>query len=111
MHILFNILLSASIISFTVWLSGRNAVLAGFIIALPIATLLTLPLSQAQYQDPAQSVLLARSIFFAIPVSLLFFVPFLLADRLQLGFWPCYGLGILLLIGGYFAHQTLVKIF
>ena len=102
-------LLAGLIISFCSWLSKENPRVAGFLIALPISTLLVLLFSYAEYRDPATSVNFARSIFIGIPVSLLFFVPFLLAERLQLSFWLCYSAGIALLIGGYFLHQTITR--
>ncbi|MEE2671962.1 MAG: hypothetical protein VYA54_09635 [Bdellovibrionota bacterium] len=102
------ILLSASIIAFVSWLSGKKTGLAGFLTALPLTTLIALAFSQAQWKDSAQSVEYAKSVFVAIPVSLLFFVPFLLAQKFNLHFWTCYGLGILLLACGYFIHSYIV---
>ena len=46
MQFVFNLILSASVIATTAWLSRSVPVLAGFIIAMPITTLLVLPLSQ-----------------------------------------------------------------
>ncbi|MGZ9109473.1 MAG: hypothetical protein ACXW4B_11720 [Micavibrio sp.] len=102
--------ISASIIAFASWLSGKRPELAGFIIALPLVTLLVLPFSYLEYQDPEASVRFAKSIFIAVPLSLFFFVPFLLADRLQLGFWALYGLGLALLVAAYFAHQAILRV-
>ena len=78
--------------------------MAGFLTALPLTTLLALAFSQIEWGDPKQSVEYAKSVFVAIPVSLLFFVPFLLANKLQLGFWQCYFSGLGLLAAGYFLH-------
>lgn len=102
---LLNILLSAGIITGAAWLAKRNPSLAGFIIALPLATLITLPLAHFQSSDPVNSVAFAKSIFVAVPISLLFFVPFLLSDKLKLDFWVCYGVGLVLLAAGYFVHR------
>lgn len=101
---------SASIIAFASWLSGKRPELAGFIIALPLVTLLVLPFSYIEYQDPEASVRFAKSIFIAVPLSLFFFVPFLLADRLQLGFWALYGSGLALLVAAYFLHQAILRL-
>lgn len=103
-------LLAAIIISFVSWLSGKKLALAGFITALPLTTLLALAFSHLEYKDSAQTVAYAKSIFMAIPISLLFFVPFLLAQKLNLGFWSCYSIGIALLGVGYFAHQWISKL-
>ena len=104
-------ILAAVLISFVSWLSGRKLALAGFLTALPLTTLLALAFSHLEFKDPEQSVAYAKSVFAAIPVSLLFFLPFLLANKLNLSFWTCYIVGILLLGLGYFIHQALLKCF
>lgn len=103
--------LAAVLISFVSWLSGKKTGLAGFLTALPLTTLLALAFSQWEWSDGKQSVEYAKSVFTAIPVSLLFFVPFLLAQKLNLSFWVCYGSGVALLGVGYFIHAFVVKIY
>lgn len=103
--------ISASLIAFASWLSGKKPELAGFIMALPLATLLVLPFSYLEYQDAAKTVRFAQSIVVAVPLSLLFFVPFLLAQKLMWHFWALYGAGLLLLVIGYFAHKFLLAHF
>ena len=39
----------------------------------------------------------------------LFFVPFFFAERFHLSFWQTWGLGLLLLVGGYFLHQAILR--
>ena len=70
--------------------------------------MLVLPLSYLQHRDPDTTFLLAKSIFAALPITLLFFVPFLLRDRLS--FWAAYGIGITALVVGYFAHGAIAKL-
>ena len=111
MSFVLNVLVSAVAISFASWLSGRSPTLAGFLVALPLATLLVLPLSYREHADPAASILLAKSIFVAIPISLGFFLPFLLSDRLGLSFWQAYGLGCGALPVGFLIHRALVRVF
>jgi hypothetical protein len=79
--------------------------LAGFLKALPLTSLIALALSQLKWQDSAQTVEYAKSIFFAIPLSTMFFIPFLFSNKLNLNFWSCYFIGGLLLIVGYFIHN------
>jgi hypothetical protein len=105
------IAISSCLIAFSSWLAGKRPELAGFIIALPVNTMLVLALSYGQYHDPASAVKFARGIFAAIPLSLMFFIPFLLAERLPVGFWGLYGLGFACLVAGYFIHTTLAKNF
>ena len=98
-------IIAAILISFVSWLSGKKTGLAGFLTALPLTTLLALAFSQMEWGDSKQSVEYAKSVFIAIPVSLLFFVPFLLAEKLNLNFWTCYTSGVVLLGLGYIIHS------
>ena len=97
MTFVLNVLISSLTIGLAAWLSRRSAALAGFIIAMPLATMLVLPMAHLQHGELETSLRLARSIFLAIPVSLAFFVPFLLSQRLGLSFWEAYGCACLLL--------------
>lgn len=105
----FKMLVSASVIAFTSWLSGKRPELAGFIVALPLVTLMVLPFSFMEYQDAEKTVKFAQSIFIAVPLSLLFFVPFLFASKLMWNFWALYGAGLFLLTAGYFAHKFIMS--
>lgn len=102
-------LVAAILISFVSWLAGKKTGLAGFLTALPLTTLLALAFSHMEWGDSKQSVEYAKSVFVAIPVSLLFFIPFLLAQKFNLNFWACYSSGVALLGVGYFAHTYIVK--
>ncbi len=104
-----NVAVSALVIALASWLSRRFPATAGFLIALPLATMLVLPLSYLEHGDRTTSVLLARSILVAIPVSLCFFVPFLLTGRFGLSFWQAYLYGCAALAMGYFAHRGLTR--
>lgn len=97
----FQIVLSASILTLSAWLSKKNPEFAGFLIALPIASLLVLPFSYWQHGDVKASITLGQEILKAVPISITFFIPFALADRLHLGFGQAYGLGIGLLLLSY----------
>ena len=108
---IFNIIVSACVIAFASWLSGRFPGTAGFIVALPLATMLVLPLSLLQHGEGENTILLARSIFAAVPITLAFFIPFLLSGKLGLSFWQAYALGCLALILGYFAHRAIFGAF
>lgn len=107
----FNVLVSALLISAASWVSGRSPALAGFMVALPLATLIVLPLSYFENGNAEASILLAKSIFVAVPLSLLFFLPFLATNWLGLSFWAAYGLGCGALVAGYFAHRFFTSFF
>ena len=112
----FKILFSACVIAFSSWLAGKRPELAGFIIALPLMTLLVLPFNFAEYQDPQNTVTFAKSILVAVPLSLTFFIPFLMAEKIMafapegFGFWAVYGCGLLCLTAAYFIHQWVTKL-
>jgi hypothetical protein len=101
------VLISALIISFASWLAGRNPRLAGFIVALPLTSILALAWSNIENQNQVASFDFAKSIFVAVPLSLLFFVPLLLAERVGLSFWQAYGSGFVLLGVAYYGHRLI----
>lgn len=107
MIIALNTLVSALVIGVAAWLSRRHPSTAGFLIALPLATMLVLPLAYLQHRDAASVFDMARSILVALPITLLFFVPFLLRDRFS--FWGAYALGCALLPVGYFVHRAVMR--
>jgi uncharacterized membrane protein (GlpM family) len=111
MEIVFNIVLSAVAISVVLWISKTNPVLAGFVGSLPLSTLIVLAFSKLQDRDVGDTQLLAKSIFIGIPATLLFFIPFLVAERLKLSFWTTYFSGFALLSVSYFIHRYLVGFF
>jgi hypothetical protein len=102
-------IVSALLISFVSYLSGKKTALAGFLTALPLTTLLALAFSQVEWGNSKQTVEFAKSVFLAVPISLLFFVPFLFSEKFNLGFWPCYIIGIIFLGIGYFIHTSISK--
>ena len=104
------VLLAAIVIAFASWLSGKKPELSGFIIALPLASILALVFSYLEHKNTESSVIFAKSILVGVPVSYLFFLPFFFAKSLNMNFWLIYGLGILLLIIGYFVHKFIINI-
>ncbi len=74
----------------------------------PLSTLIVLAFSKIQNGDSGNSVLLAKSIFVAVPSTLLFFIPFLLADKFKLSFWTAYCFGFCLLSVSFFAHKIIM---
>jgi len=110
MRFVFNMFLAASVVSVASWLSRRFPIVAGFIVALPLNSLLVLPLSYVQHGEAGNTMVLARSIFAAVPVTMAFFIPFLLSERLGLSFWQAYGLACVTLCLGFFAHRAVVQL-
>jgi hypothetical protein len=107
MLVVLNTIVSALVIGAAAWLSRRYPVTAGFLIALPLATLLALPLAYLQHRDAGSVFEMARSILVALPITVLFFVPFLMRERFS--FWGAYALGCALLPVGYFVHRAIMR--
>jgi len=105
---LLKLILAATVITGSSWLAGKNPRLAGWIIAMPISSMLALLFAQAEHRDSAKSIEFARSILVSIPLSLVFFVPFLFADRLKLGFPALYGSGVALLTAAWFVQRWIM---
>ena len=55
------ILLAAIIIAFASWLSGQNPKLAGFIIALPLVSLIAIAFSYYEHNDIEKTILFTKS--------------------------------------------------
>jgi hypothetical protein len=107
--VVLKILLSASIIAGISWYAGKNPSLAGFLIALPIVSVLAISFSYFQYRDMEKINQFASSIVVSIPLSLLFFVPFILNRWLKWGFFPIILSGFILLFVGYLIHSRIFK--
>lgn len=103
-----NVVLTSTILSFVLWLSKTNPVLGGFIVSLPLSTLIVLAFSKIQNGDAGNTFILAKSIFVAVPSTLLFFIPFLFADKLKLTFWTSYLIGFALLGASFGIHKWIM---
>ena len=105
------VLFSAIVISFASWLSIKKPVLAGFIIALPLLSILSIAFSYAEHKNLDKSILFAKSIVIGIPASLTFFLPFFFAKALGLNFATTYGLALFFLVIGFIAHKFIMNYF
>ena len=103
------ILISAFLIAFASWLAGNKPVLAGFVIALPLTSMLALMFDYAEHRNMEKINQFAVSILAAVPLSLLFFVPFLVNRWVKLSFTVSYLSGLALLALAYFVHSALLK--
>ena len=103
------IILAAIIIAFASWLSGQNPKLAGFIIALPLVSLIAIAFSYYEHNDIEKTIIFTKSILVAVPVSYLFFLPFFFAKSLNMNFLMIYGAGLGLLIIGFFIQKYITN--
>ena len=100
---------AALVTAFSAWLAGKKPQLAGFIVALPMVSIIALLFSYLEHRDSYASITFAKSIMIGVPVSWLFFLPFFLAERLNYGFWLSYVLGLMLLVLGFFIHTAITR--
>ncbi len=107
----FKVIISGLIISFASWLSLKKPALAGFIISLPIVSLIAIVLSYNEHKNFEKTTVFAKSIVVGVPISLMFFVPFFFAKSLEMNFISTYVLGIFFLIIGYFIHRFITSFF
>lgn len=106
---LLKVVIAAAVIATASWLSNKRPEMAGFIVALPLVSMLALLFSYAEYRNVESTVTFAKSILVGVPVSYLFFLPFFVAERFHLNFWMTYLAGLLLLVAGFFLHQGIMQ--
>ena len=110
MFFLLKVLLSGVIIALASWLAAKKPILAGFIVALPLISALSILFSYWQSRDMEKINRFASSIFVAIPLSLAFFVPFLLNRWLKMNFAVTFILALLCVTLSYYVACTRFKI-
>jgi hypothetical protein len=103
------VLISALIVACASWLAGRKPVVAGFIVALPIISMLSILFSYLEYRDMERVNQFAVSILVAVPLSLAFFVPFVMNRWLKLDFLPTYLLAFGAVAVAYVLHSLVFK--
>ena len=101
------VIFASLIISFASWLSFKKPSTAGFIVALPLVSIITILFSYLEYKDFEKTITFSKNILIAIPLSVTFFIPFFFAKTLGLNFWFTYSLGILILFLAYILHKYL----
>tara|TARA_Y100000589_G_scaffold289946_1_gene292341 strand:+ start:112 stop:450 length:339 start_codon:yes stop_codon:yes gene_type:complete len=109
MDFLFKAAIAGTLIALASWLSEKRPELAGFIVALPLTSVIALTISQVQTQNSENSILFAKSIIIGVPLSYLFFIPFFFQHVTRFGFWAAFIIGLVLLSIGYFIHQYILR--
>ncbi len=110
MWFMLKIIFSAFMIAFASWLAGKRPVLAGFIIVLPLMSMLSIFFTYAEYRDMEKINQFATSILVAVPLSLTFFIPFIANRWLKLNFTWTYLAALGCLALAYWIHQTIFTI-
>jgi hypothetical protein len=109
MFFLFKVFVSALIIASASQLAEKKTILAGFLVALPLTSMLVMIFTYLGHRDMSRIGQLAASIAVATPLSLVFFAPFLLDKWLKLNFAVSFSLGIALLFLAYLVHSAIFK--
>ena len=60
------VLFAALVIAFASWLSGKKPELSGFIIALPIASIIAIAFSFLEHKNTENTVIFAKSILYSL---------------------------------------------
>jgi len=111
MFFLFKVILSGVIIALASKWASKDTALAGFLVALPLVSMLSILFAYAETRDVGKISQFAGAIFLAVPLSLTFFVPFLLQRWTQTNFWATYFLGLGFLTCAYILHRLISKAF
>src|SRR3990167_2311649 len=89
------ILISSLVIAGASHLAGKKPVLAGFIVALPLVSLLSLTLAYFEHRDMEKLNQFVVSILTAVPLSLTFFIPFVANRWFKMNFFLTFFLGFI----------------
>lgn len=76
--------------------SDRRPRLGAFLLTLPIVAILAFIFTWTRYRDLATISNLSRETLILVPLGLPFFVPPAFADKLGIGFWPAFVVGVAL---------------
>ena len=101
------LIISSALIASVSSLAGKKPFLAGFLIALPLTSILTLCWSYYEYRDMEKLNSFAVSILTSVPLSLLFFLPFVLNRWLKMNFALTMASGLGLLLVAYLIQSAI----
>ncbi len=103
------VFISGLIIAIASWLAGKKPVMAGFLVAIPLVSMLSIAISYFEYKDMEKINQFAVSIFLAVPLSLSFFIPFVLNRWLKMNFTATYLLGLVSVAFVYLIFNSFSK--
>ena len=77
-------------------IANRLPRLGALLLTLPIASLLAFVFTWLRHEDLPTITRLARETLVLVPLGLPFFIPLAFSERLGLGFWPAFLIGVAL---------------
>ncbi len=90
-------------------IAKRSTLLAGILVAMPLATIMTVGLTYLDTRDAVLSTRFATTTFAMFWPGLLFFISLPLLQRFGAPFWVAYGIAILLVLLGYAGMILLLR--
>lgn len=102
-------LISVAVMLAAVEIAKRSPFWGAVVIALPLTSMLAMLWLYWDTRDAARVSAFARDIFFLVPPSLLFFLPFVFESRTHWPFWLNFASGMMLAAGAMFGMRLLLK--
>lgn len=102
-------LVTAAFIVMVSEIAKRSTLLAALLVAMPLATMMTVGLTYFDTGDAELSTRLATTTFFLVWPGLLFFISLAGLQKWGLGFWASFASGIALAALGYVAMILLLR--
>jgi hypothetical protein len=97
--ILVKLALTAAIVVGAAELAKRSLWMGAVLVSLPLVSILSMTWLYIDTRDPSRVSAYAREILYLVPLSLVFFLPFVLEPRTHWPFWANLGCGLGLLTG------------
>ncbi|WP_174256050.1 DUF3147 family protein [Hirschia baltica] len=76
-------------------IAKRSTLVASLMVALPLATMMTVANIYIDGKDAAGATRFATTTFFLVPPGIAFFIVLIGGQKLGLAFWPSFGLSII----------------
>ncbi|MCZ6835126.1 MAG: hypothetical protein O7G85_05065 [Planctomycetota bacterium] len=87
-------IVAAGVLALVTELAGRRPRIAAIILTLPLTSIVAYLLVWEKEQQLTKIMVLAKETLVLVPLGLPFFLPLAFADRLGLGFWSAFALGL-----------------
>ncbi len=101
--------ISVAVLLAAVEIAKRSPFWGAVVIALPLTSMLAMVWLYWDTRDEALVSAFARNIFFLVPPSLLFFLPFIFAPRSHWPFWLNFAVGLVLAASAMLGLRFVLK--
>jgi len=90
------LLISAIVITAVTVVAKASPRVGAVLLSLPVISLIAFVLTWTDQHDMRTVSRMARETLVLVPLGLPFFLPLAFAEKLKLGFWPSFALGVVL---------------